>query len=704
MSMSLHVRKALVLSPSASHPQDYGNRNRVFQTTSWLKNAGFEIHFVLYPYEDDWVSGVPDSAAEMRAAWDSFTVIPPSLTLHAPPRGSHHEIDEWWDPQIGIWLKWLFARERFDIFVVNYTFFSKAFEFAPEAVIKILETHDIFSGRKELFLAHGAKPEFFYTTPDQEKVALDRADIVVAIKDGEADHLRALTAREVVSVPFNVVERRVAHRPERLEINSPLKVGFIGARNTVNALNMARFLKRFAKFEQIYVPPPIEIVIAGNVCSNLSVPCASVELIGYVPSVEDYYQSIDLIVAPMSFSTGIKIKIGEALSFGKPVVATRNGFDGFPSTDAFHELDGVDAVCRALMNLAFDRERLTVLEQHSALAARLAARRSTTGYEALSRAIRRLSKAIVFVTNQPLWKAETLEQERLAQWAEYCSFLAHVVIIYTGEGALAPLTRDDKQLARNSTFVDAKGQPDIALAAILDLARTCALFDIVISADNGTGSAIWHALHGTADAITLDTWVPELAQIAGSGTSRLDADMWIAGKRQTAGASQALSTTALRYLPESLRSWLAPERSSDILTVFCDPGEPDMRGLDLLEAITGRCHVASMSDGQCVSGENISLRALGECRRPGLLLALGRNQNAAEACRSIAACAEIPFLHLSSDSLPMAFAARDGKIALCTSFADVAEFLPELRARESTGETEHPRDTGWSSYRHRLSH
>jgi glycosyltransferase involved in cell wall biosynthesis len=705
MSARQGARKALVLSPSASHPQDYGNRNRVFQTTSWLKDAGFAVHFVLYPYESDWVNGVPQSAADMRAAWESFTVIPPSLTLHAPPQGEYHEIDEWWDPQIGQWLEWLFAREAFDVFVVNYTFFSKAFEFAPANVVKVLETHDIFSGRKELFQAHGAAPEFFYTTPEQERLALDRADIIVAIKDAEAEHLRALTSRDVVSVPFDVVERPVARRPARLETTEPLKVGFIGALNTVNALNMARFLDRFARCERIYVPPPIEIRIAGNVCSKLRATSPSVKLLGHVPSVEEYYQDIDVVVAPMSFSTGIKIKVGEALSFGKAVVATQNGFDGFPSTDEFHSLESVDAVCRAVIKLAFDRERLQVLENRSEVSARLARRRSAAGYGALARTIGRLSKAVVFITDQALWRADTIAQERLAQWAEYCSHRARVVIVYTGEEQIASFARGNRRLARNSSIVCATDGVDAVLRTLADLSQSFTLLDVVISAGRGTGTAIWDGLRGTFDTITLDTWVPELARIAG-GTPGDHRDIWLRRTSSSAAeAGRSISATALRYLPESLRAWAGTPLSNDILAVLCDADAADLHGLAVLDAIAGPGRVVIDEQLAGLSSDGSDwLRTLGERARPRVYLAIGNNMRSVETCRSIAACAEIPFLHLSSDRFPLAFVAAEGEIELCHSYGDVALLLNELQGHEQKGASEHPRDTGWSAYWRHLSH
>src|ERR1700686_1742049 len=124
--MTLVAPRALYLSPSASHPRDYGNRNRVWQTASFLKGLGFEIHFLLYPMESDWSRSIPPSAAEMRKCWSSFSVIPPSRPMHGKAAGRYHEIDEWWDPHIGDYLAWLFAREYYDVFFVNYTFLSKA--------------------------------------------------------------------------------------------------------------------------------------------------------------------------------------------------------------------------------------------------------------------------------------------------------------------------------------------------------------------------------------------------------------------------------------------------------------------------------------------------------------------------------------------------------------------------------------------------
>jgi hypothetical protein len=81
---------ALVLSPSATHPQDYGNRNRVWQFTNFLKQIGYSVDFLLYPFEAEWNECIPPEADAMRLAWDSFWVVPPSIPLHARASGDYH--------------------------------------------------------------------------------------------------------------------------------------------------------------------------------------------------------------------------------------------------------------------------------------------------------------------------------------------------------------------------------------------------------------------------------------------------------------------------------------------------------------------------------------------------------------------------------------------------------------------------------------
>ncbi|HEY3776699.1 MAG TPA: glycosyltransferase [Rhizomicrobium sp.] len=697
MSRPLGSRKALVLSPSATHPRDYGNRNRVFQTTSFLKEQGFEIHFLLYPFESDWVSEIPPSALEMRRSWDSFTVLPPSRPLHSRAAGSHHEIDEWWDPQIGSYLEWLLAREWFDVFLVNYTFFSKAFEYAPESTVKVLETHDMFAGRKELFAAHGADAEFFYTTAEQERIALDRANIVIAIKDGEAELMRATgTTAEVISIPFYAKARSVEARPGRLDSREELRVGFIGALNSVNRVNMQRFLDRLEKYRTLYVPPTISIHVAGDVCSQLTSPSADIKLLGRVETVEEFYEDVDVVVAPMAFSTGIKIKVAEALSHGKPVVATRNGFDGFPEVDPFHALENIDAVCRALIKLAFDRHRLQLLEMRSSIAAQLAGQRSADGYNALRRAIARRAKRIVFITDEAIWNVETVRQARIAQWCELCSYAARTALIYVGTENPRKFSRSASRLAKFVDIYSKENSPGEILRTVDRLLEFHTIQEFVVSVRGESGQRIGEALQSRAPHVTFDMWVPELAEMAIRRSGGPVYDIWLSGEDSEEG--QCLPTTALRYLPQGFDSWRKRRSKSGILVALCDPDSFDRAGVQTLlasAALASSLTVIEFSLEQEIEAEKAIFARLKQLDIPRIVVAIGQNLRLQELSRCLATGWGVECISVSVFAFPCILGgALSG---LCRSYVDLAEFLVGFADRSESASC-HSGDVGWSTY------
>ena len=200
----------LVLSPTPTYPLDYGNRKRVHSVCKQLKDRGAKIHFIHYPGE--WRSNIPQEAVrEMGMQWDSFYLVPPTRNLHQAPADEDHTIDEWWDYAIGDYLKWLFERNYFDAFIVNYTYLSKALEFAPKHVFRILDTHDQFTGRRQLLESQGINREFFHTTQEQEAIALERADLVWAIKEEEAIFFRKIANTPVLTMPHLEELKQIKH-------------------------------------------------------------------------------------------------------------------------------------------------------------------------------------------------------------------------------------------------------------------------------------------------------------------------------------------------------------------------------------------------------------------------------------------------------------------------------------------------------------
>lgn len=694
--------RSLVLSPAASHPQNYGNRNRVWQVTNFLKESGYTVDFLFYPFEGEWNHTIPPEADDMRRAWDSFWIVPPGRKLHQPAHGEYHQIDEWWDETIGHFLTWLFERRSYDVFVVNYTFFSKAFTFAPKTTIRILETHDIFSGRKEMLSTLGAKPEFFYTTEEEERIAFNRADLVVAIKQSEAELIRRNTAKEVISLPFFPANRQTIRRKGRKFAG--LSVGFIGAPNSVNALNVGAFLEIFDPMVRLYCPP-LRLLIAGEVCRRLDSANPAFELLGKVDSVEEFYSQVDVIVAPMIHSTGIKIKVGEALGLGKGVVSTANGFDGYPATDPMHTLSSLEGVGRALIQLAFDSDRLTKLISNSRVAAETAEQSTKIAFKGLASAVRDRRRRVGFLVDEPYWSLTDFHSARLAQWADLCGYLMPVIIFFLNTSG-APAPKGGIYKDRIIEEIDASG---LRYPADLELLvdklngelKSHGCTEVMVSVKAQWAAELCKVLTKRGHHPIADLWSLPLAEQAARAGVCPRADLWAVNEEAKGG----FETMALRFVPDGIEGWPDRPIASRILLLHeAKAGEA--------EGVLAEVQLAAQTlrlPLDIISGEKTSqllIRLFEFARnapRPLLFLSVGRSPKLAQACLSMASIARLTHFDISSGIFPLALADDQGRVRmLYTRYDLIVDIVGQLERGAALFQARQTHDAGWSHLWKRL--
>jgi glycosyltransferase involved in cell wall biosynthesis len=424
--------KVLVLSPTPTHPVDFGNRRRVFQVCRRIKSLGAEIHFVHYPAEADWRHRLPafDQRA-MQAAWDAYYVCPVTRPLHADAVGADHGVDEWWDPSIADFLAWIFSVERFDAFIVNYVWLSKAFDYAPPGTLRILDTHDKLTGRRQLLARHGIAPQFFHLTADEERTGVDRADIVWAIKPQEEEHFRAIAGKPVLTLPHAEPVRAPAPGGART-VPAVIRFGILGARNSINAANIRAFLRVVDAFIRRTLLP-CEIIVAGTICEAFEGERhAGVRFAGRVADIESFYDSIDVALVPMAFSTGLKIRVAEALAQGKPVIAHRHAFEGFVPAHAFHRLPSFEAMLGACREVVAGPQMIGELAQASLVSAAAADRQVAEALEATWARRQVLPKSFCFVVPLSALARPSLVLDHVVEAAEYVGHQCPVLFFLDG--------------------------------------------------------------------------------------------------------------------------------------------------------------------------------------------------------------------------------------------------------------------------------
>lgn len=159
---------------------------------------------------------------------------------------------------------------------------------------------------------------------------LRRFDIAMVCSDDDRDRLLARDARaSVVVVPNSVQPVDIAPRQSAA---GPVNMLFVGTMSyPPNTDAVLWFCKAVlpairagcaaaCRLAIVGFDPPAQVVALGE--------ADNIEVTGGVDSVVPYYEDADIVVAPIRFGGGTRIKILEAMGMRRPVVATTLGAEG----------------------------------------------------------------------------------------------------------------------------------------------------------------------------------------------------------------------------------------------------------------------------------------------------------------------------------------------------------------------------------------
>ena len=99
------------------------------------------------------------------------------------------------------------------------------------------------------------------------------------------------------------------------------------------------------------LPGGKRLLVAGSICGRLPADVRPFESVGRVDHLDDFYDLVDLVVNPMPFGTGLKIKSVEAICQGLPLIATEAAMVGLPARHPLHRLASPEEVADRLGQL-----------------------------------------------------------------------------------------------------------------------------------------------------------------------------------------------------------------------------------------------------------------------------------------------------------------------------------------------------------------
>ena len=230
--------------------------------------------------------------------------------------------------------------------IADYMFCTPAFSAAPPGTPSAIIMHDLFHAREG-----NGQDSVSIVTREDEIAMLGRADQVFAIQQAEYDFVAQQvphTLPLLVPMPADPVAAPQPGKDHRLL--------FVGSNTAPNSVGLAWFLEQVWPLVRSRCQD-CELDVAGTVGRAFdSAQHDGVHFHGIVADLEPLYRDAAIVISPLTFGSGLKIKLVEAMAQGKCVVATSvtlQGVEDFCDGAVIRE-DGLQATAEAILALHAD--------------------------------------------------------------------------------------------------------------------------------------------------------------------------------------------------------------------------------------------------------------------------------------------------------------------------------------------------------------
>ena len=152
-------------------------------------------------------------------------------------------------------------------------------------------------------------------------------DYVIVLNNRDTGELRRIYHRIADFVLPTSFDDRLRHMEKVKEEKEPrLKLLFVGFNFFANVHGIRWFVEQVMPYVQHAV---LYIVGKDMESERAYLEKDDVQVIGTVKSLDEWYQKADVVVSPIFLGSGMKTKTAEALMYAKPILGTKEAFEGY---------------------------------------------------------------------------------------------------------------------------------------------------------------------------------------------------------------------------------------------------------------------------------------------------------------------------------------------------------------------------------------
>lgn len=195
----------------------------------------------------------------------------------------------------------------------------------PKQTLKILDSLDLISQRTEQLARLGL--EYGHGLSEaEERDIFGRFDVVLCIQEEEYGKARHwLGAKRTILSPHPCHTNAV---PPQAKVT---RIGMVASNYHANVDGLNHFL---FNVWPLIEDREIQLNVFGTVASGFrAIQFKRIHFHGFRPSLRDCYNNIDIVINPVRYGSGLKIKSIEAMAHGLPLVTTEEGASGLKGLD-----------------------------------------------------------------------------------------------------------------------------------------------------------------------------------------------------------------------------------------------------------------------------------------------------------------------------------------------------------------------------------
>jgi glycosyltransferase involved in cell wall biosynthesis len=210
------------------------------------------------------------------------------------------------------------------VYLVIQTENSFVLESLPDAGEKWVDTIDLISDRTRKLKGKPVQ-EHFPLSVHQEAALLKKYDLAICIQQEEYRSVCSWIGAGItvcVPHPVNVTPRNIR--------NPPLGIGLVASNWHPNVYGLVDFIKACWPLVR---RTGAHLHVYGGVCSAIRADLPAVTFHGFKEDLGECYDNLDIVINPVTYGAGLKIKSLEALANGLPLVTMPEGASGIEEQD-----------------------------------------------------------------------------------------------------------------------------------------------------------------------------------------------------------------------------------------------------------------------------------------------------------------------------------------------------------------------------------